>query len=85
MNFTNHAKLKLSLYGVSEEEVNRNSSSVLFDCEDVVEDSRILIIIMHETHFALVCSKILDRVITIYTTDLTTINNRRKSGRWDCH
>jgi|GEM_PF-1366241 len=84
IDFSNHSLIKLQYYGLTITDVEENSNNVLLDCNDTHENSKVTIFKILETLFVLVISTETNQVITIYTTDLTTINNRRKNGRWIC-
>ena len=85
LHLTQHAKDKLSIYGIEETEVDAGLDEIIFDCEDVIEKSGIKIIEIQNVLFVVVISGDTNKIITIYRTDHTTIENRRRTGRWICH
>lgn len=84
MFFTKHAELKISVYGFDRESILNALSSKLFSCVDLFENSVIQIIEIEKILFAVVLDKSEERVITIYRTDIETIEQRKKNGRWLC-
>lgn len=81
---TQHAKDKLSIYGIAETEIEAGLDGVILDCNDVIEKSEIKVIEIREILFVLVISLETNKIITIYRTDYITIENRRRAGRWIC-
>ena len=82
MKFTGHAKIKLEIYGIPENEVVlelRKPITIFFDEK---EEAYIKIIQWQNKPFAVVCDVMQERIITIYKTDEQTISNRQKSKRW---
>lgn len=84
MEFSNHAKLKLSFYQLSEMEIESARKNALLECDDVFESSKVTIIKIDDNIFVIVTSIETNKVITIYKTDFETIKNRREKGRWIC-
>ena len=85
LSLTQHAKEKLSIYGIAETEFEDGFDEVIFDCEDVIEKSEIKVIEIQKIFFVEVISVDTNKIITIYRTDYITIENRRRTGRWICH
>ena len=81
---TQHAKNKIAIYGISEQDIATGLSKAFLDCEDVIEKSGIKGFIIRLLPFIAVISIETNKIITVYRTDSTTINNNRRSGRWDC-
>ena len=81
---TQHAKDKLSIYGIDETEVEAGLDEVIFDCDDRSEKSEIKVIEIQNVLFVVVISVDTNKIITIYRTDYITIENRRRAGRWIC-
>ncbi len=85
MDFTGHARFKMSLYRLNETDVeNAIVNSVIAECEDSVENSKVTIFQMLGITWAAVKPKDGERIITIYPTDNWTVLNRRRKGRWNC-
>jgi hypothetical protein len=82
MIFTQHALDKLDVYGISPEWVDELTESPIHDFRDVIEGSRIVVVKSQEILLAIVVEPDGERVITVYRTDVRTIENRRKAGRW---
>ena len=82
MKFTGHAKVKLEIYGVPENEVTVALKKVVNEFFDEKEDTYIKIIQWQNTLFVVVCDIMQERIITVYKTDEQTIINRQKSKRW---
>ncbi len=82
MKYSLHALHKLELYGLAREKVTDACESPLHNFYDKKEASKIKIIEMENILFALVIDPATDKVITIYRTDRTTVENRRKAERW---
>ncbi|MFZ4525381.1 MAG: hypothetical protein ACOYOE_07505 [Chlorobium sp.] len=82
---TQHAKDKICIYGIEENEVEAGLDQVIFYCEDVVEKSGIKVIEIRNVLFVVVLSAETKKIITIYRTDAATIENRRRAGRWICY
>lgn len=73
MLFSKHAKFKLSIYEIEEREILEAINSVVLDCEDVVEDSRILVINFRNRPFVVVTAMENEKILTLYPTDNQTI------------
>lgn len=84
MYFTKHAELKISIYELEKEFILKELNNKLFSCFDLFENSVIQVIVINEILFAVVLDKSEERVITVYRTDMETIEQRKKNGRWLC-
>ena len=82
MKFTGHAKIKLEIYGIQENEVVLALRKTINDFFDEKEETYIKIIQWQNKLFAVVCDIMQKRIITIYKTDKQTIINRQKNKRW---
>ena len=82
MKFTGHAKIKLEIYGIPENDVILALRKTINEFFDEKEEAYIKIIQWQNTLFAVVCDNMQARIITIYKTDEQTIINRQKSKRW---
>ena len=80
MNFTQHALDKLERYEINPVDVE--SSKLLYQLHDQTQKTDINIIQISNTYLVLVTDPNTKNLITIYTTDQRTIDNRRKSKRW---
>lgn len=84
MKFSSHVKTKLSFYMIAEDEITEALKEPQLECNDVVENSKIFIIMLRDRPFVVVASIDKETIITAYPTDKQTILNRRRSGRWIC-
>jgi UTP-glucose-1-phosphate uridylyltransferase len=84
LKFTQHAKDKIAIYNVSEQEVQSGLKNAILECEDAVEKSKVIVVEVRRVLFAVVVAESVGKIITIYRTDEKTINNRRSAGRWKC-
>ena len=75
MKFTGHAKVKLEIYGVPENEVTVALKKVVNEFFDEKEDTYIKIIQWQNTLFVVVCDIMQERIITVYKTDEQTIGH----------
>ncbi len=84
MYFTKHAELKISIYGLEKEVILKELNNKFCSCFDLLENSVIHIIAINEILFAVVFDKLEERIITVYKTDMETIEHRKKNERWIC-
>lgn len=82
MKLSNHAKIKLEIYGVDGNAVIRECTKPVYEFYDATEETNIKIIKLYETVFAVVLDETMQTIITVYTTDDKTIKNRNKNKRW---
>lgn len=82
MKLSGHAKFKLEIYKIAEEEVINECRNSVYEFYDAEEESHVKIIELNEILFAVVYNKKTQVIITAYKTDRTTINNRQKNKRW---
>lgn len=80
MNFTQHALDKLERYEINPVDVE--SSKPLYQLHDQTQKTDINIIQISNIYLVLVTDPNTKNLITVYTTDQRTIDNRRKSKRW---
>jgi len=84
MYFTKHAELKISIYGLEKEFILKELNNKLYSCFDLHENSFIHVIAINEILFAVVLDNSEERIITVYRTDMETIEHRKKNERWLC-
>jgi hypothetical protein len=80
MNFTQHALDKLERYEINP--VDAENSKPLYQLHDQIQKTDINIIQISNIHLVLVTDPNTKNLITVYTTDQRTIDNRRKTKRW---
>ena len=79
MKLTGHAKLKLEIYGISENAFLKEYQKSREQYYDEKENSLIQIIQWQAILLAVICDADKGRIITIYRTDRQTIINRQKN------
>ncbi|HAA75666.1 TPA: hypothetical protein DCE37_11140 [Candidatus Latescibacteria bacterium] len=82
MEYTLHDLQKLEVYGISRGEVDSALAQPEANLFDVVERSKIKIVLIKVRHHALVINPDDSRAVTIYRTDSRTVENRKRAGRW---
>ncbi|PIP55333.1 MAG: hypothetical protein COX07_00505 [Bacteroidetes bacterium CG23_combo_of_CG06-09_8_20_14_all_32_9] len=82
MKLSEHAKSKLEIYNVPGYEIIEACDKPIYELYDENEEARIKIIKIEEVIFAVVFNKKTQTIITVYRTDIKTINNRLKNKRW---
>ncbi len=82
MRFTSHAKDKMELFSISEEEVIQGMQKPQLVCEDKLRGSTIYLFRIDGKLYTAVIKGGL--VITIYRTDEKRLYSRIRSGRWSC-
>ncbi|MBI2968051.1 MAG: hypothetical protein HYY40_09585 [Bacteroidetes bacterium] len=82
MKLSDHAKNKLEIYNINEDEVISKCNKQIYEFYDTKEESHIKIIELQEILFAVVYNNKAQMIVTVYRTDRRTINNRQKNKRW---
>jgi len=82
MNLTQHALDKLEQYEIDSEEVEQKSQTPLHCLYDQTQETQIHIIQINNVYLVLVIDPNTQNLITVYTTNQRTIDNRRKTKRW---
>jgi len=82
MKLTQHAKTKLKIYGVPENEIMAALKNTVNEFFDEKEETYIKIIQWQNNLFAVVCDAMKEKIITVYKTDEQIIINRQKNKRW---
>lgn len=84
IEFSQHAIDKIAIYGISKSDVQQAMEQPILSCQDLRENSTVLIIAIEKTLFAVVISATTNNIVTVYRTDDKTIQNRRRKERWIC-
>ena len=83
MEFSQHAIKKLNDLGLTKSDVEYSINLPVYELIDMELNSEVIITnIKHST-----CAVVLNEtgsVITVYKTELKTVENRIESGRWKC-
>ena len=82
MNFTQHALDKLEQYEIEPKEVEQKNQTPLYSLYDQKQETQIHIIQINNIYLVLVIDPDSQNLITVYTTNQRTIENRRKTKRW---
>lgn len=82
MKLSGHAKFKLERYNVEASEIIKECKNPVYEFYDGEEQSNIKIIKLKKILFAVVLNSESKIIITVYTTDRKTIQNRKKNKRW---
>jgi len=83
IRYTNHAISKLTVYGITLDTLAiAVKERTIYTFTDTLEDSFIRIVEIKGRMLVLVSDVNQERVITIYTTDISTVRSRKRSGRW---
>ncbi|MBI4947073.1 MAG: hypothetical protein HY840_11810 [Bacteroidetes bacterium] len=82
MKLSEHAKSKLEKYNVPWHEIIEACDKPLYELYDENDEAHIKIIKIKEVIFAVVFNRKTQTIITVYRTDIKTINNRLKNKRW---
>lgn len=82
MHFTQHALNKLERYELDPKEIARENLKPRYQLYDRIQETNINIIQINHRYLVLVLDPNTQNLITVYTTDQKTIENRRKTKRW---
>ncbi len=83
LEFSKHAKDKMELFEIKEEEILKALRKPKYVCEDNEKQSTVYLIDVGGKLFSIVVKE--GMVITIYRTDEKKLNSRIRSGRWNCY
>ena len=82
MKLSNHAKIKLEIYGISEGLIINELRLGFREFYDVREKTFIRMVEVGKILLAIVFDNQKEKIITVYRTDRKTIINRQKNKRW---
>ena len=82
MKLSEHAKSKLEIYEIPGAEIIEQCHKPIYELCDTYEETQIRIIQLRKILFAVIINNKTNTIITVYRTDIKTINNRLKNKRW---
>ena len=82
MKFTKHARDKMKLFSISEEEVIQGLRNPELLCNDELRGSVVYLFRVSGKLYSAVTKG--DIIITLYRTDEKRLYSRIRSGRWSC-
>ncbi|WP_459775860.1 DUF4258 domain-containing protein [Aquifex pyrophilus] len=83
LTFSKHAKDKLELFEIREEEVLQALKEPKYVCQDNEKHSTIYLVEVRKKLFSIVVKE--GVIITVYRTDEKKLHSRMRSGRWSCY
>ncbi len=83
LEFSKHARDKIELFEIKEEEILKFLKKPKYVCEDNEKQSLVYLVDVRGKLFSMVVKE--GMIITVYRTDEKKLHSRIRSGRWNCY
>jgi len=83
LEFSKHARNKMELFEIKEEEILKSLRKPKYVCEDNEKQSTVYLVNVRGKLFSIVVKEGI--IITVYRTDEKKLHSRIRSGRWNCY
>ena len=83
LEFSKHARDKMELFEIKEEEILKSLRKPKYVCEDNEKQSMVYLVDVRGKLFSIVVKE--GMIITVYRTDEKKLHSRIRSGRWNCY